>query len=253
MNASRLLAVLLLLLPSLGAANEQLTIAVASNFQSTARQLAAEFTKQSGVPVRISAGSTGKLYGQIVNGAPFDIFLAADVERPALLEESGKTVSGSRFTYAIGTLLLWSRDHSISDCVRALHELGDSKLAIANPETAPYGRAAREFLRSEGLWDKLEPSLVIGENISQTMQFAANGGARFGLIARAQLHTPGSPLPSCSWPVPVERHAPILQQAVILRRTHNEQLAIQFLEFLQSEQARRMIAAGGYLLPENRT
>ena len=253
MNARRSLAVLLLLLPGFGVAAEQLTIAVASNFQSTARQLAAEFTRQSGVAVRISAGSTGKLYGQIVNGAPFDIFLAADVERPALLEESGRAVPGSRFTYAIGTLLLWSRDPSISDCVQALHELNGSKLAIANPETAPYGRAAREFLRAEGLWDIVEPSLVIGENISQALQFAANGGARLGLVARAQARGPGAPVPSCSWRVPADSHAPILQQAVIVRRASDAKLAARFLEFLQGEQARDIIAASGYLLPEQIT
>src|SRR5210317_1688354 len=117
-------------------AAETITIAVASNFSRPAAALAAEFTGTTGVPVRISAGSTGKLYGQIVNGAPFDVFLAADTARPALLEESGRVLPGSRVTYAIGTLLLWSRDPSISDCRRALQELGDHKLAIANPDTA---------------------------------------------------------------------------------------------------------------------
>lgn len=253
MNARRLLAVLLLLLPGFGVAAEQLTIAVASNFQSTARQLAAEFTKLSGVPVRISVGSTGKLYSQIVNGAPFDIFLAADVDRPALLEDSGRAVPGSRFTYAIGTLLLWSRDPSINDCVSALRELGSGKLAIANPETAPYGRAAREYLRAEGLWEIVEPSLVIGENISQALQFAANGGARLGLVASAQARGHGVPMPSCSWPVPTDSHAPILQQAVIVRGANDARLASRFLEFLRGEQARSIIAASGYLLPEQST
>ncbi len=253
MNARRLLAVLLLILPGLGMAAEQLTIAVASNFQSTARQLATEFTEQSGVAVRISAGSTGKLYGQIVNGAPFDVFLAADTARPLLLEETGRAMPGSRFTYAIGTLLLWSRDPSISDCRQALHELGDSKLAIANPDTAPYGRAAREFLRAEGLWDTVEPSLVTGENISQALQFAVNGGARLGLVASAQARSAGAVTATCSWPVPAASHAPILQQAVILRRTHNVKLALQFVEFLRGEHARSIIAASGYLLPEQDT
>lgn len=253
MNARRLFVVLLLILPGLAMAAEQLTIAVASNFQSTARQLATEFTEQFGVPVRISAGSTGKLYGQIVNGAPFDVFLAADTARPALLEESGRVLPGSRVTYAIGTLLLWSRDPSISDCRRALQELGDHKLAIANPDTAPYGRAAREFLRAEGLWDALKPSLVIGENISQALQFAVNGGARLGLVASAQARDTGAMESTCSWPVPAGSHAPILQQAVVLRRTHNEKLALQFHEFLRGAHARNIIAASGYRLPEQET
>ena len=160
----RLLVVLAGLLPGMLFAADVVTVAVASNFAKTAADVSAAFTRDTGVPVRISHGSTGKLYAQIINGAPFDIFLAADTERAALLEQSGLTVAGSRRTYATGSLVLWSNDERLrgKDC-RQMLERGDYRhLALANPATAPYGSAAREFLAGAGLWDSASTRAVYG-------------------------------------------------------------------------------------------
>lgn len=250
MFARRLLLVVTLLAPALAAAGDRLVVAVASNFAGTAKELATAFSAESAAEVRISVGSTGKLYGQIVNGAPFDVFLAADVERPALLEKTGRSVSGSRRTYAIGALVLWSRDPGLKDgCVDALASL-DGRLAIANPAIAPYGRAAVEYLQASGLWHKLEPSLVYGENASQTLQFVATGNARAGLVAASHVINSELPAATCSWPVPQDMHGPIEQQAVVLARSGNTELALQFLDYLCSENGREIIAAAGYRLPE---
>jgi molybdate transport system substrate-binding protein len=221
---------------------------VASNFASTARDISEQFSRKSGTRVRITTASTGKLYAQIVNGAPFDILLAADTERPLRLETSGAGVRGTRFTYALGALVLWSRQ--VDDCRAELQRADGGRIAIANPETAPYGAAARSFLRQSGLWDSLGDRLVVGENISQTLQFAASGNAALGFIARAQLQTPSLPPASCSWPVPETMHARIEQQAILLQRGADGIAAKSFLRFLRGEAGRAIIRRHGYGLPE---
>ena len=242
---------LLLILP-FAAGGEPLTVAVASNFQTTAQELGKAFERGTGRAVRISAGSTGKLYGQIVNGAPFDVFLAADVERPARLERTGDAVPATRITYAIGSLVLWSRDAALAgaNCRNELENLAGAKLAIANPETAPYGRAAIEFLEAAKLLETVRPSLVIGENISQTLHFVATGNARLGFVAASQIARPELPRSTCAWTVPDDMHRPIAQQAVLLQRSVNRDAGQQFLEFLVSERARSIIVAAGYRVPE---
>lgn len=231
---------------------EPLTVAVASNFQTTARELAQAFERRTGQAVRISAGSTGKLYGQIVNGAPFDILLAADVERPARLERTDHAIQGTRITYAIGALVLWSRDDNVRgpDCSDELLQLNGRKLAIANPETAPYGRAAVEFLEAAGYWDTVRSSLVIGENVSQALQFVATGNARLGIVAASQIGRPELPEATCVWRVPGDMHRPVAQQAVALRRATDHESARRFLKFLASDEARSIILAAGYHVPE---
>ena len=248
MRARRFIYAVAVLLPAIACGERPITVAVASNFQQTARELAAAYEETAGVAVRVSAGSTGKLYGQIRNGAPFDVFLAADVERPRLLEEAGIAIAGSRRTYAIGSLLLWSRDPALAgeDCRAALAIPGKHKLAIANPRTAPYGKAAQQFLQHEGIWDSLERSLVLGENVSQALQFVATGNARLGFVAKAQASLPELPAATCSWPVPVGLHQPIEQQVVVVR---DDEQARRFSEFLGSEEARHIIRSAGYLLP----
>jgi molybdate transport system substrate-binding protein len=208
------LAVLILGLPA--AAAETLTIAVASNFSRPALELASRYEETTGLPVRITTGSTGKLYAQISNGAPFDILLAADSARPALLERSGLGVAGSRFTYAIGGLVLWTFDTEFTDldCRAALTDLGRNRLAIANPETAPYGAAAKQFLQSVHLWEKVTPHLVYGENIAQALQFVASGNASLGLIAKSQAIDSRLPKATCQWPVPEASHAAFLRGPV---------------------------------------
>lgn len=236
------------LLPTTLFANETVTIAVASNFTSTARELAAEYSRRSGVPVRISSGSTGKLYVQIINGAPFDVFLAADSERPRLLEQSGYIVGGTRSTYAVGGLVLWSQDKSMRgrDCREALQRGDYGRLAVANPETAPYGMAARDFLLAEGLWESAAKHAVYGENIAQTMQFVATGNATLGFVASSQIMHPNLPAPTCMWRVPNASHAPITQQLVLLERAASSDGARGFIEYLQTPEAGEIIARHGY-------
>lgn len=221
---------------------------MASNFAATARDIARQFSQESGFQVRITTASTGKLYAQIVNGAPFDILLAADAERPQRLAASGAGVPGTRFTYALGGLVLWSRQ--VDDCRETLRHDDGGRVAIANPETAPYGAAARSFLERSGLWESLRGRLVIGENIAQTLQFAASGNAQLGFIARSQLQSPSLPRATCSWPVPATMHSGIDQQAILLRRGADAEGAKSFLTYLRGAAGRAIILRHGYRLPE---
>ena len=248
MFLGRLITALLAALALPAAAADPLTLAVASNFSVPARDLAAQFQIETGFDVRMAAGSTGKLYAQIVNGAPFDVFLAADAERPRLLEESGRGVAGSRFTYAIGSLVVWSIDPAFSgtSCRSALAKLGDRKLAIANPQTAPYGAAAKMFLQSARLWEPLHAQLVFGENVAQTLQYAATGNASLAMIASSHALVDGLPEPTCQWPVPDTLHFPLEQQAILLERAADDTTALEFLRFLRSDAARDIIARSGY-------
>ena len=245
----RLPAILILLLASPAALAAPLTVAVASNFRSTAEVIAGQFTATTGHEVRLSIASTGTLYAQVVHGAPFDVLLAADEERPLRLEEAGLGVAGSRFTYATGTLVLWSGAQDAADCEHALQQLGDERLAIANPDTAPYGRAAKEFLTAAGLWQTVSSRLVYGENVAQALHFAVTGNARFALIAAAQVLDPAVPAAGCAWPVPADLYTPIAQQAVLLRRARDNPQARLFLQYLQNAEARATIRRSGYGVP----
>jgi len=242
----------LVLLPGLVAAAEPLTVAVASNFVPAAEAIVVRFIADTGHAARITAGSTGKLYAQISNGAPYDVFLAADSERPELLEAGGLGVQGTRATYAIGSLVLWSGESRFDsvDCRKYLEDLGPDHIAIANPEIAPYGAAAREFLVNIGLWESVEPKLVFGENISQTMQFVASGNAILGLIARSQSVDRRLPKATCNWPVPGSAHQPLEQQAVLLQRAAGNVVAAAFLEFLTGPVAREIVVRYGYTVPQ---
>jgi molybdate transport system substrate-binding protein len=229
---------------------DTLTIAVASNFRATAETIGARFTTATGHEVRFSSASTGKLYAQIVHGAPFDILLSADSEHPALLYDAGLAV-GTGSTYAIGELVLWSGDpdYAAGDCREALVNLGERKLAIANPKTAPYGRAAKEFLTGADLWEQVAPQLVYGENIAQALHFAVTGNAAFALIAKSQAIDTRLPATGCSWPVPPDLYHPIEQQAVLLQRAAQDPVALSFLQFLQSADSRDTIRQSGYGVP----
>ena len=237
----------MILFPVAATGRDYVTVAVASNFGAAAREIAAQFAQRSGYEVRITTASTGKLYAQIVNGAPFDLLLAADAERPLRLETAGAGVPGTRYTYALGGLVLWSRQ--AEDCHSALQRDVGGLIAIANPDTAPYGAAARSFLRQSGLWGEVQGRLVIGENIAQTLQFAASGNAELGFIARSQLQAPSLPPSTCSWPVPGEMHDPIDQQAILLQRGAASEGARAFFEFLRSDAGRAIILRHGYALP----
>lgn len=242
MRARAFWLILLFISPAL--ADDTVTVAVASNFSRAAAELSARFTAETGINVRVSNASTGTLYAQILNGAPFDIFLAADVERPALLEQSGHTVTGSRFTLATGVLVLWSR--SASDCHALLGEDGIGHVALANPATAPYGKAAFEYLSGAGYWDAVSERAVYGENINQTLQFAATGNAVIGLIAKSQLLAPQLPAASCTWEVPASSHSGLEQQAVLMAHAAGNDNARRFFEYLHSEDAQAIISRHGY-------
>jgi molybdate transport system substrate-binding protein len=245
----RLIQLILPLLLSATVAAEPLTLAVASNFIRPAEELAMRFAEESGHEVRISAASTGKLYAQITNGAPFGVLLAADKERPARLEESGAGVAGSRFTYAIGQLVLWSADAALAgaDCREQLYNLENLRLAIANPLTAPYGVAAMQFLMRVDVWDEAQDNLVYGESIAQALQFTASRNANLGLIAASQAMDERLPAASCHWPVPDSMHDPIEQQAILIS---DDNAARDFLEFLRGPDGRDIIRAHGYEVPD---
>lgn len=229
---------------------ETVHVAVASNFLAPTREIAAEFTSITGHQVNISAGSTGHLFAQIRNAAPYDVFLAADARRPLLLEQAGAAVDGSRFTYAFGQLALWSRDPNFADraCANDLRSLGRRKLAIANPALAPYGFAAKQYLQDSGAWDDVQSTLVFGENIAQTLHFATSGNASIAIIARSQITAAARFEPVCVVSIGEHTHAPIRQQAVRLRGAIAE--AGQFLEFLRGPKARAVIENHGYRVPE---
>lgn len=248
----RILPVLVTLSVSISAIADTVTVAVASNFAETAEKLVTVFESTSPHRVRLIRGSSGRLFAQIINGAPIDVFLSADAERPQQLEDRALIQPGSRFTYAIGELVVWSRDPEFKgkDCLQHLRQISRKKVAIANPLLAPYGAAAKEFLQQESVWEHLQQNLVFGENIAQAMQFAATGNASVGVVARSQTMVGGLPAATCMTPVPAGTHAPIMQDAVIMRRADGNKAATAFAEFMRNAESRRFIRRFGYLLPE---
>ncbi len=225
-------------------------LAVAANFLEPARRLVARFESQSEkqLPhkVKIISGSTGKLYAQTIHGAPFDVLLAADSHRPRLLEGRGDAVAGSRFTYALGRLALWSADPKRinGDGRAALKSEKFQRLALANPKTAPYGLAAEQTLRSLKLWERLGGKVVRGENVAQAFHFVATENAELGFVALSQVLTykkKGS-----HWEVPASLHEPIAQDAVLLTHGKANPAAKAFLEFLRGEAAKKIIRELGY-------
>jgi molybdate transport system substrate-binding protein len=240
-------AAALLLVCELAAADE-IRVAVASNFATASEAIARRFEEISDHQVTLVFGSTGKHYAQIVNGAPFEAFFAADDHRPELLESEGLVVRNSRFTYAVGRLVLWSLEEDYVDSEGHVLESGGFRhLAIANPKLAPYGRAAQEVLQSLGLWERLQRSLVRGENIGQTFQFVRSGNAEIGFVALSQLKSPKENLEIGSkWVAPETLHSPIYQQAVLLKDTV---AARAFLAFVRSDEARSIIRRFGYETP----
>lgn len=225
-------------------AADTLRIATASNFAAPMKELAHRFQEISGDRVVVSRGSTGKHYTQIRNGAPFDAFFAADSARPRRLEEEGRIIPGSRFTYAVGRLLLWSPRAAYVDSEGNILRSGEFRhLSLANPKLAPYGQAARQVLLKLGLWDALTPRMVRGENVGQTYQFVASGSAELGFVARSQVARPQTPLPGSYWMVPEALHDPIEQQAVQLSERPSVR---RFMEFVRSAAGHAVIESYGY-------
>jgi molybdate transport system substrate-binding protein len=227
-------------------------VAVAANFAASAKRLAEEFASGTGHKLTLSSGSTGKFYAQIKSGAPFDVLLSADAETPRRLEAEKLAVAGSRFTYALGRLVLWSPRKGFVDSEGTiLHTAGFGRLAIANPRLAPYGAAAQQTMEKLGLWHALQGRIVQGENIAQTYQFVWSGNAELGFIAYSQLRERGETSGSY-WLVPERLHAPLHQDAVLLVRGAKNTAARAFLEFLGDVPARESIRAHGYELPPAR-
>ncbi len=228
------------------ASGASLTIAVASNFFTVAQALGEQFSEISGHSVRFAQGSTGQHYAQIRQGAPYDIFLAADVERPRLLEQEGFGVPGTRSTYAIGQLVLWVPGASEQQPARKqLHDLQLSRVAVANARLAPYGAAAETALERLNLLADYQARLVRGNNIAQAYQFVATANAPGGFVALSQLIGRPHP-PATVWQVPQRLYEPIEQQLILLSDT---EAAHQFREFLLSPGAVQVIRAAGYTAP----
>lgn len=241
------IAVCLLMLFAERAMADEILVAAASNFTDAIKHIARHFEADSGHKVTLIFGSTGKHYTQILNGAPFDLFFAADVKRPKLLEDAGLSQPGSRFTYAIGKLILWSPKKGFVDSQgKVLEEKAYRYLAIANPKLAPYGKAAREVLRSRGMWKALPGRMVRGENIGQTFQFVKSGNAQLGFVAYSQVKRPGRPIDGSFWKVPQPLYSPIEQQAVLL---NNSDAARSFLSFVKSDESLQIIRMFGYGIP----
>lgn len=234
-NLRRLLTLTAALALSAAAQAEVVQIAVAANFTAPARALAEIFARTTGHEAKLSFGATGAFYTQIKNGAPFDILLAADDERPIRLEKEGDTVPGSRFTYAIGQLVLWSAKPGFVDGEGAVLKGGNfNKIAIANPKLAPYGAAAVETMDKLGLAAALTPKLVTGESIGQTYNFIATGNAELGFVALAQVLDGGKLKSGSMWVVPAKYHAPIIQDAVILKRAAANPAAKAWMALMRS-------------------
>ena len=225
----------------------EVQVAVAANFSSTMQVIALAFEQESGHQVRIITGATGKFYAQIKHGAPFQVLLAADTQTPLLLEQEGLAVAGSRFTYALGRLVLWSRQPDLVDAQgEVLRSTRFKRLAIADPRLAPYGAAAMQTLEQLGVLAQVKDRLVQGESVTQAYQFVASANAELGFIASSQLLVDGKRIAGSSWLVPESLHSPLRQDAVLLKSGQANPAALSFIVFLRSPLARMLMRDNGY-------
>ncbi|SFB03495.1 molybdate ABC transporter substrate-binding protein [Azotobacter beijerinckii] len=246
-SPSRLFVALSAGLLACAAQAAEVQIAVAANFTAPIKEIAADFEKDTGHKVIASFGPTGGFYTQIQNGAPFEVFLSADDTTPEKLEKEGATVPGSRFTYAIGKLVLWSaKPGYVDDKGEVLKKNAFQHLAIANPKTAPYGLAATQVLAKLGLSEAVKPKLVEGANIAQAHQFVATGNAELGFVALSQVSKDGKLTEGSGWTVPASLHDPIRQDAVILAKGKDNPAAKALVDYLKGPKATKVIKAYGY-------
>jgi molybdate transport system substrate-binding protein len=231
-----------------GAAHaDTVSVAVAANFTAPMQKIAAEFAKDTGHKAELSFGATGKFYAQISNGAPFGVLLAADDTTPAKIASEGKGVADSRFTYAVGKLVLWSKQDGYVDAQGAVLKTGKFQhVAIANPKLAPYGLAAEQTLTQLGLLEQIKPKFVQGENIGQTYQFAATGNAELGFVALSQVMEDGKIKSGSAWLVPSSMHEPIRQDAIVLNTAKDNAAAKALMNYLRGDKARAIITSYGY-------
>ncbi|MFV3386232.1 molybdate ABC transporter substrate-binding protein [Pseudomonas sp. NY15364] len=232
-----------------GAIADEVKVAVAANFTAPIQALAPAFEQATGHKLVASFGATGQFYAQIKHGAPFDVFLSADDSTPAKLESEDDTLPGLRFTYAIGSLVLWSADASYLDGTDAALKAGQFKhLSIANPKAAPYGLAATQVLDKLGLSDTVKSKLVEGHNITQAHQFVSTGNAELGFVALSQVYKDGKVTSGSAWIVPDDMYDPIKQDAVILKQGANNPAATALVEYLKGPEAAKVIKSFGYKL-----
>jgi molybdate transport system substrate-binding protein len=242
-----LLAGLVLAISSLTVQAAEVQVAVAANFTAPMQKIAAEFEKDTEHRAMVSTGSTGKFYAQIRNGAPYDVFLSADTATPDKLQADGMVVEGSRFTYAVGKLVLWSAKLGFVDDQGQVLRRGQFKyLALPNPKLAPYGAAAVEVMKGMGVLDTVQSKFVLGENLPQAYQFVVSGNAELGFLALSQIIKDGKMIDGSVWKIPADRHTPIRQDAVMLSRAKDNPAAVALIDYLKSEKARTIIQAFGY-------
>jgi len=226
---------------------DEVQVAVAANFTAPMKVIAAQFEQETGHKVLASYGATGKFYAQIQNGAPFDILLAADDETPAKLDRENATAPKSRFTYAIGKLVLWSAKEGVVDAKGDVLKAGKfDHIAVANPKLAPYGLAAQETLQKLNLFTTLQAKFVTGENIGQTYQFVASAAAPLGFVAMSQVYEDNKLKSGSAWVVPASMYSPIRQDAVILTKGANKPAVTAFISYLKGDKAKAVIRSYGY-------
>lgn len=247
MRTLRQLVSLSLLCLSLPALAEQVQVAVAANFLAPMQAIASQFKAATGHEAVVVSGSTGKLFAQVQNGAPFEVFISADSKTPKKLAATDLALADTQFTYAKGKLALWSPKADVIKDESALK--GDfAHLAVANPKTAPYGAAAMEVLAKLGLTDAVSSKIVEGENIGQTFQYVATGNAELGFVALSQIYKDGKLSKGSAWVVPAEYYSPLTQDAILLKKGENNPAASALLTFLQGDQAKTIIQQYGYML-----
>lgn len=240
----RFVVVVSFIMVSFGSYAEDATIAVANNFYGPVQVLVEDFAQVSGFQLAVSTGSTGQLYAQIINGAPFDLFLAADTKRPAKLVDEG--FGFDQFIYAKGLLVLWSKTADYD--VKQHMLLGDcNHFAIADPKLAPYGLAAQQALTKMELWDSMTPKIVMGKGLNPTYQFLVTGNAQLGMVAKSQVFKNGQYIGGSVWEVPVTDYAPIEQAAVTLKSGVDNAAIKAFLAYYSTARAQKIVASFGYL------
>lgn len=248
----RFLTLLILIFMSSTVHADSITVAVAANFTKTIEEIGQGFKAKTGHEVKFAFGSTGKLYAQIKSGAPFDLFFAADTEKPEALVKDGLVTGGSYFVYAQGVLALYSPTLPVkTDYQSVLGKAGFKHLSMANPKTAPYGAAAVEVLGKLGVFEAVKPKLVHGEGVALAFQYVQMGHAELGFVALSQLVDPQSPAYKKGeyWLPPQDMYAPINQGAVILKKAENNPVAQQFMNYLRSDEGRKVIERYGYSIP----
>jgi molybdate transport system substrate-binding protein len=226
---------------------EEVKVAVAANFAGPMEKIAADFAHDTGHAAVVSVGSTGKFYAQIKNGAPFEVLLAADQATPQKLQDEGLGVADQRFTYAVGTLVLFSaRPGFVDDAGKVLQKGQYEHLALANPTTAPYGAAGLEVIKALGLLDAVRSKIVQGDSIGQAFEFVATGNAELGFVALSQVAPPGKTVTGSWWVVPQSLYTPIRQDAVLLKDAANHAAARAFMDYLRTDRAKAVIRSYGY-------